>query len=60
MMRVAVTITTDDGAEIRAELEATGKYAPDILNDLTNRAYASLHAAWSAYRQTGEVEQGDA
>ena len=55
MMRVSVAITTDEGVEVSAAVEASGKYAPDVMHDLANRARAALREAWRL--QCGDVAE---
>lgn len=58
MMRVSVAITRDDGTEISAAVEASGQYAPDVMNDIANRANAALKEAhaleWSGTETEGQ------
>ena len=52
MMRVTVGITTVDGDEISAAVEASGKYAPDVMHDLANRAREALKESWALQQQS--------
>lgn len=45
-MRVTVAVTTVDGDDVSVTVEASGKYAPDVMHDLSGRARESLREAW--------------
>ena len=58
-MRVTVGITTAEGADVSATVQASGRYAPDVMNDLANRANTALREAYALQSTEPAVEDAE-